>query len=195
MSRATVLQLVDDLSVDVAYSATADQFYDDIVHELAMQAVFTRATLRPITAGTGAVTLPDSGIELLYAVYDDRILAKTTRRQLEMLSSHWRDHRGTPVAYNEELENDQTLRLYPVPEIGSKAFSFVFGEPLGRDFPEYSVTLVHTENEELPEWMDLPMALEILAREFSRESDHRDLEAAEACRQLATLTMFMALEE
>jgi len=177
----------------MADQGMAGYYYDDIVRELGARPVFTRATLRAVSANSGTVTLPAEAIEVFYVFYDDRLLPPATLRQLEAVDPQWRDRRGTPQAYTMEQEDDRTLRLFPVPDISSKAQSFAFGEPFGRDFPEAGVTLVHTEDRELPDYLDLPAALEILAREMARESDHRDLEFAGLARQLADVTMLMAL--
>ncbi len=42
-----------------------------------------------------------------------------------------------------------------------------------------------------PEWLNLPLALLVLAREFARESDHRDPAFSTACAQLGKVALAM----
>lgn len=193
MSRNSVLSLVNDLSRGLADQGICGHYYDDIVHEIGQRPIFTRATLVAVDGATATFALPDTAIRLLYVLYDDRILAPASLRELEAVNPHWRDERGTPIAYVTERENARSFRLYPVPDVASKSFIFLTGLPFGRDYPELAVVIVHTEDRELPDWLDLPVALDILGREFGRESDHRDPAFAEMCGQLAVL-MYRMLE-
>ena len=193
MSRATVLQRVQDLSLSQADATAIDRYYDDVIYDLGRRPWLTEASLIAVTAGT-AVYSPDvSVLRIVNIFYDDRTLYESNNRELEAtFGSSWQDRRGTPVAYTFEDENALDFRLVPKPELNSKDFSFVFGSPMGLDFPEYSVAIIHTEKvEDLPTWLELPVAFEILFREFSRQSDHQDPTFAVTCKQIAELMFQM----
>lgn len=63
------------------------------------------------------------------------------------------------------------------------------GEPLGEGFPDNSGAIIYSEKrtESLTEWLALPVALEMLGKEFSRSSDHQDIQFADACKELSEL--------
>ena len=80
----------------------------------------------------------------------------------------------------------------PAPDKPSKPFVVTYGEPTGRDYPPYAIMVLHTELRSLvPDWLELPVAFEILAREYRRESDHRDDAFATLCQRFADLLYAM----
>ena len=193
MGRAEVLALVQDLALDQADAPSIDRYYDDIIYDLGKRPWLTEASLIATVAGTSVYTPADDLIRLLYVFYDNRHLYESSARELEStFGPNWRDRRGTPVAYYVEDESSLDFRLVPEPEVNSKDFSFVFGSPMGLDFPEYAVAVIHTRTvEDLPVWLELPVAFEILFREFARQSDHQDPTFAVTCKQIADLLMMM----
>jgi len=109
---------------------------------------------------------------------------------LNALKQEWRDEVGRPTAHVVEEETTKQFRLYPEPDIDSKDFIFLFGEPLGRDFPEYSVGIVHTEiRDDNPAWMDYILGLKVLAKEHQKDSDIVDPIFAKSCDDLANTLM------
>jgi hypothetical protein len=93
-------------------------------------------------------------------------------RELEVLNSGWRNAVGTPIAYTLEAEAVQTAELYPAPYTTSPA------------------TAIYVENRTnvLP-ILTLPVALLVLQREFSRQSDHVDPDFAALCGTLGQLLL------
>jgi hypothetical protein len=194
MSKADVLQLVADLSRGLADQSAAGYFYDDVVLDLSKSTVLTEATLISATSGTAAYTAPAEAVDTLGVFWDDNQLSKTPLRDLETVNPNWRDASGVPRAYVTEAVSDLSFILYPTPEVSSKDFIFLFGSPLGLDFPSYSIGVVHTvAPQDVPTYLEMVVALEIMAREFARESDHRDLETAKICKRLADLYMAVML--
>lgn len=190
MPRADVLQLIADLSGGQADAVLAERYYDDVVDDLGRRQWLTQASLLTTTANTGTYRLPADGIRLLGVFYGDELLDRVALRTLEAYDPHWRDAAGTPIAYTVEDETTNEFRLFPVPTVPSQDFIFLFGSPFGADFAERAVAVVHTERrDDLPLWLELPVAFDVLAREFARESDHRDPAFAEVARRLAA-TMY-----
>ena len=188
MSRAIILALVQSLSNQQATAAAIDRYYDDVVRDLGQRPWLTEASLVAVTANTSQYTLDTSVIRVLDMYYDDHVVRMSDLREMESINPRWRDETGTPISYIVEDETAKVFRLYKNPDRTSKDFSFIFGSPLGLDYPEYSVAIVHTQTREtLPDWLNLPVAFEILHREFMRESNHKDLEFSKVCKQLAQL--------
>ncbi len=120
--------------------------------------------------------------------YDSSVIPQSTINSLNALNQEWRDLVGRPVAHIVEEETTKLFRLYPKPDISSKDFIFLFGEPLGRDFPEYSVGIVHTEiRDNNPDWLDYIIGLKVIAKEHQKNSDIVDPQFASLCDQLADL--------
>ena len=70
----------------------------------------------------------------------------------------------------------------------------MFGSPLGLDYPPYAVLLLHTIIvPDLLPWMELPVAWEVMAREYGHESNHRDDAIAEFSQQLADVLWGMVM--
>ena len=192
MSKASVLTLIQDLSLSTADATAIERYYRDVVYDLAAGGWLAQATLVATTAQLGSYSMPDTSVSLLGLFYDDRQLTEEGLRSLEAFDSHWRDIRGVPIVYVVEGETEGSFLLVPTPEIASKDFIFMFGRPFGVEFPEYALAVVHTETrDDLPAWLELPVAFKVLALEFMRESDHQDKDFAAACGQLAVVLLTM----
>jgi hypothetical protein len=183
---------VVDLSRNRADPATVDLYYDDVAYELARSGQTMEVAVLPVRAQGELYDYPDDSVELTAVVYDDTHLHKATTREMDAHGTGWRDERGVPSDYVTQTEASRTFRLYPMPEVASKPFIFFTGDVLGSDYPEYSVAAIYQQKRtDLPDYFDLYMAVAILAREFMRESDHRDLKYAGQCEQLAALLLRM----
>lgn len=191
MSKADVLALVADLGGSRCDAGVANQYYDDVAYELARASQTLEINLIPSVADTAQYAYPSDAVNLLAVFYDDKQLSRATIREMDAHSINWRDERGTPDDVVTEFEDAKTFRLAPTPDRASADFIFM-GTPLGSEYPEYTcAALYQQKRDDLPAYFDLYMALEILSREFSRESDHRDLRFAQACQQLAALVLRM----
>lgn len=193
MARADVITLVQAIANQQADATTVQRFYDDIAYDLAVREIVTNVSLVAVVAGTASIALPTAAIDILAAFYDDRILS--IERPMDMAYTNgeqWRDISGPPLAIIREGESARSFTLFPNPDRPSDPSLFIHGAPLGVDFPNESVTLIHTEKRDnLPIWLELPVAFLILEREFNRESDHKDVNFAAACKEMAILLFQM----
>ena len=191
--KSDVLVLVDDFSLGQADPNAASRFYDEIVRDFGRAPYLVNASLVALAAGATGFTLPASAVAILAAFYDDDELVPAMQQELALVNPQWRDERSAPSVYTAENETSREYVLYPRPGAATKDFIFLFGAPMGVDFPEYAIGVVHTETREdvLP-WMELPLALFILTREYLRESPHRDPMFAEACQRLGNLMWRLA---
>lgn len=186
MSKTNVISFVDDMSLDGNNASSTDTFYNDTIKDMSQLPLFTNVRLLEITDGTNTYTIPDDVVQIQEMFYDSSVVPRSTTKFLTILNQEWRDENGRPTAYVVDEETSKQFRLYPTPDVNSKDFIFLFGEPLGRDFPEYSVGLVHTEiRQNNPDWLDYITALKVLALEHNKNSDIVDPQFADLCNQLA----------
>jgi len=188
MSKSLTVSFVDTMSLDQNDDSSTDTFYDDVIKDLSQTDLFTNVRLISITGGTTTYTIPDDVVKILEMFYDSSVIPQSTINSLNALDQEWRDLVGRPVAHIVEEETTKLFRLYPEPDVDSKDFSFLLGEPLGRDFPEYSVGIVNTEiRDNNPDWLDYIIGLKVIAKEHQKNSDIVDPQFASLCDQLADL--------
>lgn len=189
-----MLALVNEFAFGLEGSPQVDGFYDDLMADAARWGVSTSVQLIPTTRGNGEYSMPDTEGRRCMLFYDDVQLSMIGIRDLVAVNPDWRDERGRPDAYVTQGEDEHDVLLYPVPDVNSKDFVFLLGSPMGRDFPDRALGVVMGERrQDLPSWMDVPLALAVLAREYERESDHRDVAFAAACRQMSSTLLALVL--
>ena len=171
MAQADVLTLVDDISLGQANAAEAAVFYAEIIRELGFVEVLTGTETISVTAFNGNYTLATSTIMALEFYSTRGFLTKSDTPGLKSIfGSSWRNRTGSPVAVTMEDENNNSFSLVPIPQESD------------------TLTVICTETRtDVPTWLELPLALEILSREYLRESDHQDVEFSSMCKQLADL--------
>lgn len=175
MAKADVLTLVDDLSLGQANATEAAVFYDEIIRELGFIEVLTGTETITIHAGTSSYNLAVDTIRALEFYNTAGYLPKSAYSGLGALfGASWRTRVGSPLAVTVEDENNNSFSLVPSPNYSD------------------TMTVIRTETRtDVPVWLELPIALEILSREFLRESDHQDLEFSSLAKQIATVSLNM----
>ncbi len=186
MSRATTLQLVRDLTLFTPDEGTIDRYYTESVHEI--DHFFHEISFFSVTLPQATFTLPEEAGELLQVFYDARVLDKTSIGDYRVISTQWRDTPGEPLVYLTQNETERTWRLAPTPSLTSTPpLGFGF---FGVNFPRYNVLALYTLHaEEAIDLFDLLLAHRILSREFSRESQHQDLQYAERCELIYSILL------
>lgn len=183
MSKTTAKSLASTLSVDMIRDASLESGFEYTVEQMSQFQLFTAASLISVDHTTETYTIPDDFGLLLQVFYDDEILSRESRSTILYYHPNWKDEYSTPLSYVADTETTKTFRLYPRPLVSSSDFTWLTGSPFGKDFPDYAVGAIHTEmRDDTPDWMDLPIALQILSKEFAQESRHKDLEAAKAAK-------------
>jgi len=192
MSRATTIALANTLMDSLGDTTQLGSYYDDVVLELGRGVLpgvvaLVGAGFVAGVADTGTYTWPTTAIRVLAVAYDTRQLAEAMAGEADLFDREWRSTRGVPIAYVTADENQRVSRLVPVPAVS--------GVALGVDtpftwtaWPGENVTFIYTEQRtdvHLDE--ELAVALEIMAREYSRDSNHHDPVAAAIAKQLSTL--------
>lgn len=173
MSQADVLSLVGSLSNGQADQTLAATFYIDAVNELADRHFLTTAALANFVGGVTAQTIPADVRDLIGIVYDDFQIDEMTLRELEHVDYRWRERFGKPRGYTRETETAKTIALYPKPDVSSAAY--VSGPQFGVGYPQFNGVLFYSGyRDPIPVQLELIVVFWILAREYSRESDHQN---------------------
>lgn len=189
--RADVLALVQLLANNAADTALINSFYDEMVITLAEQRWLTQASLLTFTEGSTTVNLPGNAIEILDLFYDNTPLTELNLEDLKMIfGESWRNQKGYPRAYTLEAETKKTIEVCPAPSFPASPVIPIHGLPIGWDYPTYNGVIINSETRnDVPVYLELPLALMILEREYTRESDHQDLAFAGASGTLAKMLL------
>jgi hypothetical protein len=194
MSQADVQSLVALISNGQYDPTLFGEFFDDVMAQLGSGDWHTTAVPITFTAGQPTVQLPTTLLNLITVIYDKTVLSELTLRELEALTTGWRNWPGAPLAYTTETETSKSIAVAPVPAQTSPMIIPVHGLPTGRDYQPGNGISIHSELRQDPlDYLTLPIALRILEREYDRESDHQDFAFSMACKQLSD-TLFGMLK-
>ncbi len=183
MARSDVESLAASIAGPDADTTAITRYYDDIIFELGRTTKLnTQATLIEAT-GASRYTLPEPAIRLLTVFYDAVELYRLSINELFASDPGWRLRHGVPFGYWQENEPFERFVVYPAPITVSGSVS---GGNLGTGVIQDAITAIYTEDRaDVPGWIELPIAVEIAARELAMESRHKDLDASALLRQLA----------
>lgn len=171
MAKADVLALAQDIG-KFGDPISLEDYYDEIVRELGLLELLVDPVSIGITSEIAVYQMPIAVIRTLELISErfgtlDRVDRVTLRA---VHGTGWTKRVGTPVTFTQELESDNAFRLVPIP-----------------DQAESLVGLVSATRDDVPYWLELPIALEIVFREYTRESNFQDVAFAQAAGQLAQL--------
>jgi hypothetical protein len=194
MSVADVQSIVALISNGQYDPTLFQQFFNSEMTIIGGQNWHTTAVPITFTAGQPSVALPTTLLNLITVIYDTTVLSELTLRELEALTTGWRNNPGYPIAYTTETETSKSIAVAPVPASTSPPIIPVHGLPTGRDYQPGNGISIHSEYRHDPlDYLTLPIALGILWREYVRESDHQDFAFGMACKQLSD-TLFEMLK-
>ncbi len=200
MPSSTITTLVQQLDVIPVDSTAQGNFQDEIIYELArgrfprVVPPQTGAVFLAVTASTERYTVatasPNFHRTPIAICYDTRQLAQIRKEEAwEYLEAWRRSPRSTVVGFTMDPEDRVSFSVVPPPRrngdaIGSNTPTSITTWPSG------NLTVIATRSDTTfpgSTYSDyqLPIALETLAREFARDSDHQDTTFAQVCRQLA----------
>lgn len=170
MAKADILALVDFLLLKPDTSGEGEGFCDELIRELGFREFLTGTEDIDVDAALPAYRVAPETIRVL-----ESHLANVGR--LDPVSGtslrgaygvDWRSRRGTPYHLSRVDVSSDVVRLFPV--------------PVDPD----TLTIIRTEAPDcVPYWVELALALEILARLLARESAQKDIEMATAAKRIA----------
>lgn len=172
MAKADVTALVTSLALSQDNTTETSIFYDEIVRELGFLDVLTGTETITITPNVAVYeTAADTIRSLEFHSGIRGFLTRSDGKGLgSLFGADWRNRKGTPLAVSQDQEDDEAFRLVPIPDTGD------------------TLTIIRTENRtDVPVWLELPIAFEILYREFGRESDHQDTMLSDLCKLIADM--------
>lgn len=176
MARADVLQLVQDFTLAQADATEAGVFYDELVRELGFYEFVTGTESISVISNTPSYKVAEDTIRVLEVIDDvhgrlDRIDGRSLR---SVFGASWRLRLGSPLAHTATDEDSDTVRLVPIPLQPS------------------TLTIIRTESRvDMPVWLELGLAFEIIHRDFIRESAHQDIAFAQVARNIANALFSM----
>lgn len=175
MAKSDVTSLVTTLSMSQDNTTETSIIYDEVVRELGFLEVLTDTETIAVSSGTSVYAVGADTIVPLELYTSQGFLSRADGKTLgSVYGSDWRNRSGSPVNYTMDTENDNTFRLIPNPKVDD------------------TLTVIHTEyRQDVPVWLELPIAFEVTSREFERGSDHQDLKFSATCKSIANLLFLM----
>lgn len=173
-------------------AAEVSRLYDEVILALAQdpRRWFTTAAITDTGVVDGGATPLDYTNREYYQLpatlnlakvvalfFQGRQLSRENEQTLRQQNLDWESDIGTPLAFVTDQRSDRFVRFYPKNDKATQADD------------DTAVVVVYTRSlmtTGIPDMLALPIALLVLAREFERESPHRDKDFAEACRALGT---------
>jgi len=185
-NQAQNVELANFLALTSMTDTQLDAYYVESVLALQDSQVQVAASIIEVGSGVFVYDWPEDCIRILTAFYANKELTRAPVHQLDLQQRDWRSETGIPVHYVLNHEAERTVRLYPIPLLDGDPVPFP--TDFGSSYPDGNLVLLYvTDNLDVPDWLDLPIACAILAKEFSRESSHCDKKAAELYLRLATV--------
>lgn len=171
-TKVAILAMAQLMCFNKADTDEIDRLFTEVMLEFSHDPrmwthTFVNAT---VTSNKDHFTSLTNTYHLSALFYNGRQLREVRQNELQAYEREWRDKVGTPVAYTLAGEQDRVVRYFPARDDGTATVTI-----LG--------VVAATGN--IPDVLELPLALKILEREFSRESPHRDLPFATACGGIA----------
>jgi hypothetical protein len=175
MTRTNIRTLADDLSHSKGDNSMMDDSYDRYLDKLARtSAPFVESANYTPADTVAEYSYPAAAIVLLAVFHGAKQLPPATLGELEAYDEDWRAaDDATPVVHSFVERDARKVLLWPTPDTTTvNGGTFIYAENRTDDIPVY---------------LGLPIAFQILSEEFAYPSDHQDKEMAEACAQMAKL--------
>ncbi len=191
MTKAEILALVASLAIQPLDADPLDVYFGESLEDMGKRSKppLVGTQLFDVTAGTADYTLSSDAVRMLAVFIGGVQLSAATIGDLEAYSAVWRTLTGTPFAYTTEHVNARTFTLVPNPTVTSDALIPTHGAPYGEDFPANGGCQVFSQTREtdLPDWIALCLAIDILSREYARPSLHQDTAFSALCARVSDL--------
>lgn len=203
MAHADINTILTGLALVDLTQAITDDFQDDVMYELSRGAfpgllVQTGASYVAVTGGTERYTLPtaSNARTLLALFYDQTHLFQLRKDEAWAANAEWRDDPEPVVSgFIQDPEDRSSFSLVPPPKYDGETVGAA--TPFNGTWVEGNITAIYAEGDTAfggATYIDLkmPIAFEVLAREFARDSDHQDKTAADVAHNMAELLFLMS---
>ena len=185
MSRATTITFAASLAnpnITITDATKLGDYYDEAVRELGLGVLvpgavsLTGAEFVAAVEGQAEYDWPTTALKILYVLYDRSQLSFAATDEALLYDEEWRNLRGVPISFLTADQDQRTIAVVPTPEVDGQTVG-VLTPYTG--FPAENLTFIFTEErDDVHSDEELPLALTILTRELSRDSDHTDQNTA-----------------
>lgn len=203
MSNAAITTIITSLAVISTDGTSTNSFQDDVIYEL------SRGSYPDVLATVGTAFIATVADQERYSIptasaartplmifWDDLQLLQLRKQEAWEYDQAWRDGpRPQVVGYTFDPEDRTAFSLVPPP---SRAGATIGANtPLAvTTWPQENITIIYATSDTAfagttYDDLKLPIALEVLAREFARDSDHQDLAFTSYCHGLADFFFLM----
>jgi hypothetical protein len=193
MAQADVLQLVTDIADGLNDTTACTNYYGDVVFLMGLDPDGTIVNCTTFDPGLGTldVSLPANSITTLVLIYDRVHLSKTTLLGAAAWDTQWATTLSTPLSWLDQAQPRHTISLVPQQSKAPSGAALPL-DPSLTDPGFDAVTALYTETRaNVHGDEELALALEIVSREFSRDSDHTDRTLGQSCRTLSGILFRM----
>ena len=178
MAKDDVLALVSLFCLDLPVDAEVGRFYDEVVREIGAEECLVGTEEQAILPDEPRYTTQANTIRTLefHTGQYGRLDVIDSQSLEACIWPQWRAGIGSATAVTYSHEDEDKFRLVPIPNTDDR------------------LTIIRTEyREDVPIWLEIAIAFEVMSREFFRESDHQDIAFAGAAAGLAAL-LFQLLQ-
>ena len=176
LTQDNIVDLANTIGGTTGSTASMNLYYDEVMQGLGtrFEPPLVETTTFAISSGTASYAWPSTACSIL-AIFSSagREILPVSRNELDASDSGWRASTSTD-SYQFFISSEDTqrsFRLYPNPSTASTG-TLIMGVASSADVPDY---------------MGLYVALEILKREFAKPSAHQDKQFSKAAGDVAQL--------
>ena len=181
LTQDNIVDLANTIGGTTGSTASMNIYYDEIMQGLGagLNPPLVETTVFAISSGTASYTWPSTACSVLGIFFKtasgttqvSKQVLPAGRIELESLDGAWRQTTGEIQVFYSGEDTQRSFRFYPVPSVDSTG-TLIMGVASSADVPDY---------------MGLYVALEILKREFAKPSAHQDKQFSKAAGDVAQL--------
>lgn len=179
MDKEAIIELAQDLSMSEVWmneiiESDYTRYFTDALESFCQSpnCPLIASSSISIISGTAEYSYPSNCVRILGIFYRAAHLPYASRGELEAYDKEWKSLSGTPIVYTFEDTSTDEYRLVPTPnETGSHG------------------TIIYTNSRttDIMTTIGLPLALDMIARDFILPSDHQDVTFAQICKRFSEL--------
>jgi hypothetical protein len=175
LTQDNIVDLANTIGGTTGSTVSMNIYYDEIMQGLATRfnPPLVETTVFTVSSGTASYSWPSTASSILAIFSSGRQILPVTRYELDAYDDGWRASTSTDSYhfYYTGEDTQRSFRLYPIPSTASTG-TLIMGVASSDDVPDY---------------MGLYIACEILKREFAKPSEHQDKQFAKAAGDVAGL--------
>jgi hypothetical protein len=176
-TKTQILDLIGRLSLNFNNTDISPKHYDNVIERLGMSkdpAFYELGTIN-VTAGQAQYDYLDNMLKIIYMFVDNHFINQATEKELNAYNQTWRADSAVPWAYFQDYQNKQ-FKLYPKPSIDGQLLRIFYTYQIETDIRDYYA---------------LPIALMVMAKDFSFSALQQNPALSDICMQLAKLIFKM----